>query len=350
MTIKKELYGKTNDNIDVYIYTLTNKNSMTAKITNYGGNLVSLIVPNKEGELADIVLGYDKLEDYFSNKPGMGSIIGRHGNRIEGASFNLNGVEYKLAKNDGDNNLHGGIKGFNKAIWDAEILETDENVGVVLTYTSKDGEEGFPGNLDVKVTYTLTSNNELILDYYAVTDKDTVVNLTNHSYFNLSGHDSGDILDHKVMINGDSFTVVDENLIPTGEIRNVAGTPMDFTKLKRVGDDIDSEYEQIRFGGGFDHNWVLNNKGQKLEKAAELVDEKSGRTMEVYTDMPGMQLYTGNFLDGSHIGKGNIPYYSRAGICFETQFFPNSIKHKHFPSPVLRVGDEYQSRTIFKFK
>lgn len=349
MRIKKEFYGKTIENVEVDIYTLENSNGMTAKITNYGGNIVSLLVPNSKGEVTDVVLGYDSLEDYFVNEPYLGAIIGRNGNRIQDARFELNGVEYQLAKNNGENNLHGGIKGFDKVVWKAESFEHDKSVGLTLTYTSIDGEEGFPGNLDVKVVYTLTDENEIIIDYYAESDKDTIVNLTNHSYFNLSGHNSGTILDHKVMLDADAFTVVDQALIPTGEIRKVEGTPMDFTKPKRIGDDIHSDYEQIVFAGGFDHNWVLNHKGESVEKVAKLIDEKSGRVMEVYTDMPGVQLYTGNSLEERYIGKGNYPYSKHTGVCFETQFFPSSMNHKHFPSPVLRAGDEYKSRTIYKF-
>lgn len=349
MRIKKEFYGKTIENVEVDIYTLENSNGMTAKITNYGGNIVSLLVPDSKGEVTDVVLGYDSLEDYFVNEPYLGAIIGRNGNRIQDARFELNGVEYQLAKNNGENNLHGGIKGFDKVVWKAESFEHDKSVGLTLTYTSIDGEEGFPGNLDVKVVYTLTDENEIIIDYYAESDKDTIVNLTNHSYFNLSGHNSGTILDHKVMLDADAFTVVDQALIPTGEIRKVEGTPMDFTKPKRIGDDIHSDYEQIVFAGGFDHNWVLNHKGESVEKVAKLIDEKSGRVMEVYTDMPGVQLYTGNSLEERYIGKGNYPYSKHTGVCFETQFFPSSMNHKHFPSPVLRAGDEYKSRTIYKF-
>lgn len=349
MRIKKEFYGKTIENVEVDIYTLENSNGMTAKITNYGGNIVSLLVPDSKGEVTDVVLGYDSLEDYFVNEPYLGAIIGRNGNRIQDARFELNGVEYQLAKNNGENNLHGGTKGFDKVVWKAESFEHDKSVGLTLTYTSIDGEEGFPGNLDVKVVYTLTDENEIIIDYYAESDKDTIVNLTNHSYFNLSGHNSGTILDHKVMLDADAFTVVDQALIPTGEIRKVEGTPMDFTKPKRIGDDIHSDYEQIVFAGGFDHNWVLNHKGESVEKVAKLIDEKSGRVMEVYTDMPGVQLYTGNSLEERYIGKGNYPYSKHTGVCFETQFFPSSMNHKHFPSPVLRAGDEYKSRTIYKF-
>lgn len=345
MSITKKLFGNTADGTPVDIFTLKNSKGMTAEITNYGGIIVSLRVPDKNGNFEDVVLGHDKLENYMRKGPYFGAVIGRHGNRIEGASFEINGVEYKLTKNEGENQLHGGITGFDKVLWEAEIV----NESLELSYLSKDGEEGYPGNLKVKVTYSVTEDNELRIDYYGVSDKDTVVNLTNHSYFNLAGHASGDILDHKVMINADKFTPADKESLPTGEIREVKGTPMDFTVLTTVGKNIDSDYDQIVFGGGYDHNWVLNVSGKAPEKAAEVVDEKSGRVMEVYTTKPGVQFYTANFLDGTEVGKGGAVYNKRNGLCLETQYFPNSMKHKNFPSPILRAGEKYKHTTIYKF-
>ena len=349
MSITKKFYGKTTEGIGVDLFTLSNSKGMVAEIINYGGIIVSLYVPDSAGRLDDIVLGYDKLEDYMKKGPYFGALIGRHANRIENANFQINGIEYKVAKNDGENHLHGGLVGFDKVLWQAEIIVKDENECLMLSYTSKDGEENYPGNLDVKVVYTLTEDNALVLDYSAFTDKDTVVNLTNHSYFNLSGHGSGDILKHEVMINADAFTVANKYSIPTGEIRAVKDTPMDFTKLTPIEDGISSEYEQIVFGGGYDHNWVLNVGGMSPEKAAEVYDAKSGRVMEVYTTKPGIQLYTANMLDGSEIGKEAMVYNKRGALCLETQYFPNALKHKHFPSPILMAGDQYKHTTIYKF-
>jgi aldose 1-epimerase len=349
MNITKRLFGNTTEGTPVEIFTLKNSKGITVEITNFGGIIVSIKVPDKSGNFEDVVLGHDKLENYMRKGPYFGAIIGRHGNRIEGASFEINGVEYKLTKNEGENQLHGGITGFDKVVWQAEVVNEEGKESLELSYLSKDREEGYPGNLKVKVTYTVTEDNELKIDYYGVTDKDTVVNLTNHSYFNLSGHASGDILDHKVMINADKFTPADKESLPTGEIREVKGTPMDFTTFTTVRNNIDCDDEQIRFGGGYDHNWVLNVSGKTPEKAAEVVDEKSGRFMEVYTTKPGVQFYTGNFLDGSEIGKDGAAYNKRSGLCLETQYFPNSLKHKHFPSPILRAGEEYNHTTIYKF-
>lgn len=348
MSITKRVFGKTTDGVSVDIFTLKNSKGVEVEITNFGGIVVSLKVPDSKGRFEDVVLGYDRLEPYLEKGPFFGALIGRFANRIENGSFELNGVEYKVAKNDGQNHLHGGIKGFDKVVWAAEIIEGDKE-GLKLTYLSRDGEEGYPGNLSVRVIYSLTEDNAIEIDYYAVSDKDTVINLTNHSYFNLSGHNSGDILNHKVMINADKFTVNDKYSIPTGEIREVKGTPMDFTTLTKVGQGIDSSYDQIVYGKGYDHNWVLNVSGKAPEKAAEVVDENSGRILEVYTTKPGVQFYTGNFLEGSYIGKGGVAYEKRSGLCLETQYFPNSIKHKHFPSPILRAGEEYKHTTIYKF-
>jgi aldose 1-epimerase len=349
MSIEKRLFGKTAEGTEVYLFTLKNSNGMTAEIINYGGVIVSLSVPDAKGNFEDVVLGYDNLESYTKKGPYLGAAIGRHGNRIENATFEIDGIVYNLTKNEGENQLHGGNIGFDKVVWTPEIVVEDGNEALELSYLSKDGEEGYPGNLTVKITYTLTEDNAIKIDYYAVTDKDTVVNLTNHSYFNLSGHASGDILKHKVMINSDSFTVADKQSLPTGEIASVKGTPMDFTELTPVDKGIFSDYEQIVFANGYDHNWILKVSGKEPEKAAEVVDDASGRIMEVYTTKPGVQFYTGNFLDGTHIGKGGVHYKQRSGLCLETQYYPNSLKHKHFPSPILRVGEEYKHTTIYKF-
>lgn len=348
MGISKKYYGKISDGTEVYIFTLMNSKGSSVDITNYGGIVVSLFVPDRDGKMDDVVLGFDNLEDYFTNEPYFGAVIGRNSNRTEKAQFELDGVVYTLDKNHGSNHLHGGSAGFHKAVWDAETVDFHGRESLQLSYHSKDGEEGYPGTLKVKVTYTLTDDNALEIDYCAVTDKNTVVNLTNHSYFNLSGHNSGSISDHKVMINGDRFTPINEEFLTTGEIRKVEGTPMDFTKLTAVGERIDSSYDQLIYGLGYDHNWILNVSGNLLEKSAEVSDEKSGRIMEVYTTKPGMQFYTGNFLNNVH-GKNGAIYDKRHGLCLETQFFPNSMKHKNFPSPILRAGEKYHFITIFKF-
>lgn len=349
MGITRSFYGKTVEGKEVDIFTISNTNGMSAKISNYGGIVVSLMVPDRNGKLDDVVLGYDKLEGYIKGGCFFGAIIGRHANRIENASFEINDVVYNVTKNEGENQLHGGLTGFDKVIWQAEILTKGEEECLQLSYTSKDGEEGYPGNLDVKVTYMLTNDNALKIDYFAVSDKDTVVNLTNHSYFNLSGHTSGNILKHQVMINADRFTVNDKDSIPTGEIRDVKGSPMDFTKLRTIESGIFSEYEQIAFGNGYDHNWVLNVTGEKPEKAAEVLDVTSGRVMEVYTTKPGVQLYTGNYVDESEYCKDGARYVKNSGLCLETQYFPNALKHKHFPSPILKAGEQYNHTTIYKF-
>lgn len=349
MSISKRFYGKTQDGLSVDIFTLKNSNGMTAEITNFGGILVSLLVPDKNGRYDDVVLGFDKLDDYLKSGPYFGALIGRHANRIEGARFEINGIEYKVFKNEGENHLHGGLKGFDKAVWQAEIVKNGPDESLALSYLSKDGEEGYPGNLDVKVTYTLTDDNALRIDYFAVSDKDTVINLTNHSYFNLSGHRSGDVLRHELKINSDKFTVIDKYSIPTGEIRDVKDTPMDFTERTPIGPGLSSNYEQIVFGNGYDHNWVLNFRSEKPEKAAEVFDPDSGRIMEVCTTSPGVQFYSGNYLDGSRVCKDGARYDKRSGLCLETQYFPDSLNQKHFPSPIFKAGQQYKHTTIYKF-
>ena len=325
---------------------------MEAAITNYGGAVVSLKVPDRNGTLEDIVLGYDSADGYVADKAFFGAIIGRYGNRIARAQFTLDGKTYTLAKNNGENSLHGGIKGFNKALWTAKGIPAKDGQALELTYLSKDGEEGFPGNLNVRVIYTLTDANELKIEYFATTDKKTVVNLTNHSYFNLLGvgPGMGDILGHMLMIEADKFTPVDSGLIPTGELRDVAGTPFDFRKPTAIGARINADDEQIKLGGGYDHNFVLRRKaGEGISLAARVVEPASGRVMEVWTTEPGVQFYTGNFLDGSAHGKGGVAYAKRSAFCLETQHFPDSPNQPKFPSVVLSPGAGYQTTTIYKF-
>lgn len=349
MSIKQQSFGKTKDGAKASLYVLTNKNGMKVSVTDYGANIVNIIVPDRYGKFEDVVLGYDTVEGYEGNQGGYGSFIGRHANRIGGASFTIKGKEYTLEKNDNNNNLHGGFIGYNKHIYEVELFEEPESSSIELSRLSPHMEQGFPGNLDISVTYTLTDDNELVIEYLAVSDEDTVVNLTNHSYFNLAGHASGSILEHKVMIDADKFTPTDDNLIPTGEMRDVSGTPMDFRKLKAIGADIDADYEPLKQGGGYDHNYCLNNSSAGVEKAGELVEEVSGRVMEIFTDMPGMQLYTGNFISGTEECKEGVVYKKRDGVCFETQYYPNACNIPDFPSSILKEGVEYDFVTVYKF-
>ena len=346
---KKEAFGKLADGRAVDIYTLTNRNGVEVRITNYGAAIVSLKAPDRAGKFDDVVLGYDSLDGYLANSPYIGVVVGRYGNRIAKGRFSLNGVEYKLAVNNGENHLHGGIIGFDKVLWNASQAKTGNAAALQLTYVSADGEEGYPGRLSVKVVYTLTNLNELKVDYSGTTNKDTVVNLTQHSYFNLSGQGNGDILGHQLMINANSFTPTDAGSIPTGEIRAVKGTPFDFTTPMRIGERIDNPYEQIVLGKGYDHNFVLNGKSGTLRRAARASDPGSGRVLEVWTTEPGVQFYTGNFLDGSKIGKDGKVYNARYGFCLETQHFPDSPNHPKFPTTVLRRGAAYRTTTVFKF-
>ena len=348
MAIEKKIFGTMPDGKEVYIYTLKNNNGMIVDITNYGGIIVSSLVPSKNGEFIDVMLGYDSLDGYLKGDKFFGALIGRFGNRIQYGKFTLNGQEYTVAQNDGENHLHGGIKGFDKVVWEAEIANDSLNE-LQLSYFSKDGEEGYPGNLNVKVTYVLTEDNAIEINYNATSDKDTVVNLTNHAYFNLSGHSSGDVLNQKLMINADKFTVNDQYSIPTEEIKEVSGTPMDFKTLTPIGKNINSDYDQIIFGKGYDHNWVLNANGSLEVKAAQAVDENSGIVMDVFTSTPGIQFYSGNFLDGLGEGKNGAIYNIRNGFCLETQYFPNSINCDKFESPILKAGEVYKEKTIYKF-
>jgi len=339
-----QIDGKT-----VHLYTLKNKNGLEARITNYGGIVVSLMVPDRQGNFSDIVLGYDSLASYVKATPYFGALIGRYGNRIGNAKFTLNGTSYQLAANDGPNTLHGGLKGFDKVVWDADPDSGGPGASLKLRYMSKDGEEGYPGNLSVTVVYSLTDSNQLRIEYTATTDKPTVLNLTHHSYFNLSGAGRGDILGHELTINADRFTPIDAGLIPTGDIRNVEGTPVDFRRASTIGARINADDEQLRFGKGYDHNWVLNRYGDGLTLAARLTEHSTGRTMEVWTTEPGIQFYSGNFLNGTSIGKGGIPYAYRTGVCLETQHFPDSPNKPGFPSTALNPGETYRSTTVYTF-
>jgi aldose 1-epimerase len=336
------------DGTAVELYTLTNAKGMQAGIITYGGTVVSLTAPDRNGKYADVVLGADDLAGYQRGSAFFGALIGRYGNRIGHAQFTLDGKAYKLPGNDNGNTLHGGPAGFDKHVWSAVPGTSADGETLELTYVSKDGEAGFPGTLKCKVVYTLTANNELKIDYTATTDKPTVVNLTNHSYFNLAGQGEGDILAHEVMIDAARFTPVDGTLIPTGELRPVAGTPFDFTKPTAVGARIEAADEQIKFGGGYDHNWVLNKGKGGLTKAAEVHETKTGRVMEVWTTEPGLQFYTGNFLNSRLHGKGKT-YMRRGGLCMETQHYPDSPNKPSFPSTELKPGELYHTTTIYRF-
>ncbi|MHC4624421.1 MAG: aldose epimerase family protein [Planctomycetota bacterium] len=349
MDVKKEVFGKTPDGQEVELHTLTNSNGAKARIMTYGAIVVSLEAPDRNGKLGDIVLGFDTLEDYLKDHPYFGCVVGRYGNRIGRGRFTLNGVEYKLATNNGENHLHGGIKGFDKVVWNAEPVRLNDAVGVKLTYLSKDGEEGYPGNLSCSVIYTLTNNDELKISYVATTDKPTPVNLTHHSYFNLAGEGAGDILGHDLMLNADRFTPVDAGLIPTGALVSVRGTPMDFMKPMAIGARINQDDEQLKFGLGYDHNFVLNKTDDSLTLAATVYEPTTGRVMEIHTTEPGIQFYSGNFLDGSNVGKGGKVYKHRYGFCLETQHFPDSPNKPQFPSVILKPGQRYAHVTVHKF-
>jgi len=352
MDIEVKQFGTMPDGQQVQLYTLRNSKGLKAEIMTYGGIVVSLEVPDRDGKMGDIVLGYDNLDGYIKNNPYFGCIVGRYGNRIAKGKFSLDGKQYSLATNNEPGgiacHLHGGIKGFDKVVWKAEPVEQKGAVGVKLSYLSKDGEEGYPGNLNCTVTYLLTNNNELKIEYFATTDKPTVVNLTNHSYFNLTGCER-DILDHQLMLNADRFTPVDAGLIPTGELRSVKDTVMDFAQPTAIGARINSDYEQIKFGGGYDHNGVLNKQGDEMTLAAEVYESTTGRVVEVHTTEPGIQFYSGNFLDGTITGKGGKVYKYRYGFCLETQHYPDSPNHPNFPSTVLRPGEKYETTTIYRF-
>lgn len=346
--VTKAPFGKTADGKPVELYTLTGKNGVEAKISTFGATLVSLKEPDRNGKLASVVLGFDSVDPYVKGVPFYGATIGRYGNRIALGKFTLDGKTYQLPTNDGPNSLHGGTKGFDKRLWKAEPVETKDGSALKLTYVSADGEEGYPGQLTVHVTYTLRNDNALTISYEATTTKPTVVNLTNHSYFNLSGNPDKTILDHVLTIKADRITPVNKTLIPTGELKPVKGTPFDFTKPTAVGARIGADDEQLKFGKGYDHNWVLNSSG-KLATAAILEDPSTGRVLEVQTDQPGIQFYSGNFMDGKPAGKGTV-YKYRTGLCLETQHFPDSPNKPNFPSTELKPGQTYHTETVLLFR
>lgn len=348
--VDKTVFGKLADGSEVYAYTIKNANGMEAKIINYGATVVSLTAPDKNGKFADVVLGYDNVKGYVDGTAYFGAIVGRYGNRIAKGKFKLDGKEYKLATNNGENHLHGGVIGFNKVLWEVAGYWADvTNAGVRMKYVSKDGEEGYPGTVVLTVEYSLNNYNELTINYNATTDKKTILNPTHHSYFNLSGDPNNTILNHEVMIDADKTTPVDKGLIPTGVLADVANTPMDFRTPKAVGKDIEANFEQLKFGGGYDHNWVLNKHQELIPKIASVYEPTSGRFMEVWTDQPGIQFYCGNFLDGTVKGKNGIMYQKRTGLCLEAQKFPDSPNKPEWPSSVLEPGKVYKQTTIYKF-
>jgi aldose 1-epimerase len=350
LSVSRAPFGTLPDGRAVELFTLTNAHGVEIRAMTYGAIITAIYTPDRNGRRDDIVLGFDSVAGYLSGSPYFGAVVGRYANRIAGGHFTLDGVTYTLARNNGPNSLHGGLRGFDKVLWSAEPVRSDSAVGVRLRYTSPDGEEGYPGTLQVQVTYTLTAHDELIVDYDATTDKATPLNLSQHTYWNLHGHGQGDILDHVLSLDASRYTPVDSTLIPTGEIAPVAGTPFDFRTPAAVGARIDAANEQLGFGHGYDHNWVLDQpRPGILSHAARLVDPVSGRAIDVSTTEPGIQFYAGNFLDGTIKGKGGQVYGHRGALCLETQHFPDSPNHPNFPSTILRPGQRYQSRTIVTF-
>jgi aldose 1-epimerase len=345
--VTREAFGKTGEGTPVEVFTLTNKAGVELKAISYGAIITSIRVPDRTGALADVALGFDTLDGYLKEHPFFGAVVGRYGNRIGKASFTLDGRTYKLAANNGPNHLHGGVRGFDKYVWAAEVLTGV--TGVAFTRTSPDGEEGYPGTVQARVSYILSDANELSIEYRATTDKATPLNLTQHTYFNFAGHSAGSIVDHELTLAADRYTPVDSTLIPTGALAPVAGTPLDFRQPTRIGARIDDPHQQITFGLGYDHNWVINRKGDGLQLAARVYEPKSGRTLEVQTTEPGVQFYTGNFLDGTLKGKGGAVYHRRNGFCLETQHYPDSPNQPAFPSTIVRPGQTYQSQTVWRF-
>jgi aldose 1-epimerase len=345
--ISERAFGNAPDGRPVKLYTLRNANGVEASICNYGGIVTSLKVPDRTGQMGDVVLGYDSLAEYINKSPYFGCLVGRCANRIAKGKFSLNGKEYTLATNNGANALHGGLKGFDKVIWDAKVVASSEGPALELRYLSRDGEEGYPGNLSLTALYTLTADNGLKLEYTATTDQDTVVNLTQHSYFNLAGQ--GTILGHEVMIPAPKFTPIDNTLIPTGEVRPVEGTPLDFRKPTAIGARIGQENEQLTFGKGYDHNWVFEKSPGELTLMARVTERTSGRVLEVFSTEPAMQFYSGNFLDGTIRGKGGWTYQSRDAFCMEPQHYPDSPNHPEFPSVVLKPGKVYKNTIVYRF-
>ena len=346
MGLKVSDFGRLSDGREAKLVTIANKNGMSIEVTNYGATLVGAVVPDKNGRHDDVILGYADVTDYAKNGGFLGACIGRSGNRIGGAAFEINGVTYHLDQNENKNNLHSGNNGYDSQIWN---MKTDEAASsVTFSRLSPDMEQGYPGNFEVSVTYTLTDDNEIKIHYEGKSDKDTIANMTNHSYFNLEGHDNGSILDHTLQLDADGFTEIDAEAIPTGVIGSVEGTPFDFRTAKRIGQDIEKDNEQLKMGGGYDHNFALKPDGT-VKKIAEVKAPVSGRKMEVFTDCVGVQFYTGNFIENSWIGKDGKAYQKRGGLCLETQFFPDAIHHENFASPILKAGDTYSTTTIYKF-
>jgi aldose 1-epimerase len=348
-SVARAPFGKLPDGTAVELFTLTNAGGMEVRVTNYGGIITAIRTPDRNGKPGDVTLGYDSLDGYLKSTPYFGAIVGRYANRIGKAQFTLDGHTYKLAANDGPNTLHGGLKGFDKAVWQAEPFEKEGEAGIVFTHSSPAGEEGFPGTLSMRVTYTLTDHNDLAFDYYATTDQPTVLNLTQHAYLNLAGEGSGDVLGHELTINADRYTPVDATLIPTGELASVAGTPLDFRTRTAIGARIDADHPQIKLGHGYDHNFVLNKQDAELALAARVEEPTSGRLLEVHTTEPGMQFYSANWLDGTISGKAGRPYNRRGAFCLETQHFPDSPNKPTFPTTVLRPGEEFRSKTVYTF-
>lgn len=347
--ITSKPFGKTVEGVSVTLYVFTNAAGNEVAVCSYGGSIVSIKVPDRDGKLADVVLGYDDLTGYESRKFFYGASIGRCGNRINKGRFTLNGKQFELNCNEGNNHLHGGFKGFDTKVWDCTVLQDESGEYLSLHLESPDGDENYPGNLSVTMTYSFSNQNELKLQYTAVSDADTICNLTNHSYFNLAGHDSGSVLDQSIKIYADKFTEVDKESIPTGNTPDVAGTPLDFHDFHRIGERINANFDQLIYTGGYDHNWVLSKGIEKLSLCAELYDEKSGRHMSCYTTCPDLHFYTGNFINGSQKAKGGFTYLKRAGLCFESQFAPDAVNHPQWESPVLKAGRKYDETTIYKF-
>lgn len=347
MNIEKQFFGATKSGTPADLYTLTNDNGVQVKITNYGGIITSILAPDRDGNLGEVTLGLDTLDDYLGRHPFFGALVGRYANRIGGGKFTLDGVEYQLATQDGKNHLHGGMEGFDKKVWEAKSTSVENEVSLTLTYVSASGEENYPGTLTTTVTYTLNNENELAIDYQATTDKATILNLTNHTYFNLAQSET--ILDHVMMINSDAFTAVDEEVIPTGEIRSVEGTPLDFRTPTRIGDRIDADDEQLKFAGGYDHNWIVKGEPGEMRLAAKVTEPTTGRILEVSTTQPAVQFYAGNMMPKEMPGRGGATYKWRGALCLETQHYPDSPNHPEFPSTVLRPGEKYHEVTVFKF-
>ncbi|MFR5602365.1 MAG: aldose epimerase family protein [Lachnospiraceae bacterium] len=349
MGYEKVPFGQTPDGGQAFLYTLVNQNQARASFTNLGATWVSMMVPDENGGQTDVILGYDNAETYWKEDEFLGAVVGRNANRIAGGKFELNGVPYRLTVNNGPNNLHSGLDFYKLRLWEVQVNETELGTQISFSLFSPDGDQGYPGNANITVAYTLTEDNCVMIQYHMVCDQDTIANFTNHCYFNLEGPGSSSVLAQKVWIHADSYTEADEVSIPTGEIVPVKGTPMDFTEPKAIGQEIGSDYRALVLGNGYDHNWVLNDYDGQVRLIATLEEEKSGRKMEVYTDLPGVQFYTGNYLKGLYPGKEGTHYGPRSGCCFETQYYPDSINQSQFPSPILKAGEEYKTTTIYRF-